>query len=218
MSMNEAGHYLNLETWPRRAQYAFFRRFEMPFFSICSAVPVGPTRSWCKARRVSFTLASWYACQQAINGIEDLRTRIRGDRVFRYDAIRMASTFLNEDNTFRYVHFEYATPFSDFASKARRAIEAPPPASLDVRPDADDVVHGSVVPYLRFTGITHARPKAIAEDSVPKLVLGQCHDQGGIEMMPVSIAVHHALADGLHIGLFLQALEALFAHPEQTFA
>lgn len=213
-----SGRYLNLDTWPRRAQYRFFRAFEMPFFTVCTAVPVGPTRVWCKANGVSFTLASWYGCQQAVNAIEALRTRIRGERIFVHDAIRMASTFLNEDNTFRYVHFEHATPFDVFAARAKQAIAAPPTAELDARPDADDVIHGSVVPYLRFTGITHARPKAIAIDSVPKIVFGQCHVQDGIEMMPVSIAVHHALADGLHIGQFLQALEAAFSAPETTFA
>ena len=110
----ESGHYVDLETWPRRTQYAFFRGFEMPFFNVCASVPVGGLRAWCKAEGVSFTLASWFACQQAINSIEEFRCRIRGDRVFVHDRVRVATTFLNADSTFRYVQFPYGATFEAF--------------------------------------------------------------------------------------------------------
>lgn len=207
----EAGHYVDLETWPRRAQHAFFRTFEVPFFNVCAPVPVGGLRAWCKAAGVSFNLAAWFACQQAVNGIEEFRTRIRGDRVFVHDRVRMASTFLNEDNTFRYIHFPHADTFAAFQAGAKAAIDAPVPDVLDARVGVDDVVHGSVVPWIRFTGMTHARPRVIAEDSVPKIVFGQVHSSAGVEVMPVSIAAHHACVDGVHIGRLFADLEAQFA-------
>lgn len=205
----ESGHYVDLETWPRRTQYAFFRTFEMPFFNVCSMVPVGGLRAWCKAEGVSFTLASWFACQQAINGIAEFRCRIRGERVFVHDHVRVATTFLNDDSTFRYVHFPYCADFEGFAVGARAAIAAPSTDIMEAWPDLDDVIHGSTVPWLKFTGLVHARPRIVVEDSIPKVVFGQVHLSGGVEVMPVSVSAHHAVVDGVHVGRFMGDLEGL---------
>jgi chloramphenicol O-acetyltransferase type A len=35
--------------------------------------------------------------------------------------------------------------------------------------------------------------------------------------MPLNIEVHHALVDGLHVGRFVQGLEALLAAPESLY-
>ncbi len=35
--------------------------------------------------------------------------------------------------------------------------------------------------------------------------------------MPLNIEVHHALVDGVHVGRFVQALEALLAEPQRLW-
>ena len=65
------GRYLDLERWPRRAQYHFFRGYELPFFNICAEVRVTETRAWCRAEGRSFALACWYVCQRVVNDLEE---------------------------------------------------------------------------------------------------------------------------------------------------
>jgi chloramphenicol O-acetyltransferase type A len=45
------------------------------------------------------------------------------------------------------------------------------------------------------------------EESVPKIVFGRRHGDPGAERMPVSVEVHHALVDGLHVGEFFRRFQ-----------
>lgn len=208
-----SGYFLNVSTWSRRAAFDFFRTFEVPFFDICVEVDVSATRAWCRDAGRSFTWASWFAFQQAVNAAEPFRMRLRGDQVWVHDHVRVASTVLNPDRTFRYLHVPYNPGFAAFEGAAKAATRAPAPDSLDARPDDDAVVHGSVVPWLRFTGLQHARPKLISDDSVPKVVFGRISGLGGRDMMPLSVSAHHALVDGVHIGELVAGFEAILADP-----
>jgi chloramphenicol O-acetyltransferase type A len=50
---------------------------------------------------------------------------------------------------------------------------------------------------------------------VPKIAFGRIEPEGdgGKQWMPLSLEVHHALVDGLHVGRYVQALEAALATP-----
>lgn len=208
-----SGHFIDLDAWPRRSAWAFFRTFEVPFFDVCVEVPVGPTRAWCAAAGRSFNQAAWFGFQRAVNAVEPFRMRLRGDRVWAHDRVRVATTLLNPDGSFRYLHVPWAPSFEAFEANMREAREAPPPSTLDARPDDDAVVHGSVVPWLRFTGLQHARPRLIPTDSVPKVVFGRVSPTPTGEVMPISISAHHALVDGLHVGQLVDRFTAVLAEP-----
>ena len=76
-----------------------------------------------------------------------------------------------------------------------------------------DLIRYSVLPWFDFTSISHARNLA-AQDSVPKITFGKITEAGGRCTMPVSIHVHHALADGLHVAQFVEQFERYLAAPE----
>jgi chloramphenicol O-acetyltransferase type A len=63
-----------------------------------------------------------------------------------------------------------------------------------------------VIPWVAFTSFAHARRHG-TEDSVPKIVFGKRHERGGRHRMPVSVEVHHALVDGLHVGRFFEGFQ-----------
>jgi chloramphenicol O-acetyltransferase type A len=48
---------------------------------------------------------------------------------------------------------------------------------------------------------------------VPKIVFGRHREAGGRRWMPVSVEVHHALVDGLHVGRFFERFQALLDDP-----
>ena len=92
-------------------------------------------------------------------------------------------------------------------------------AAFDPRLADDAVLHYTTLPWLHFTSFSHARNFG-REDSVPKLAFGRIDAEGAgtganaRAWMPFSIEVHHALVDGLHVGRYVQALEAALAAPE----
>ncbi len=214
------GHDLELETWKRRAHFELFRGYEQPFFNICAEVEVSATRQHCRAAGHSFSLATWFVAMVALNRIEAFRYRLRdgGRRVWVHERIHVGTTILNADETFSFCYFPHFADFRSFQAEARARVEAlreraRSAATLEPMDDRDDMVHGSTLPWVRFTSVAHAR-RLQAEDSTPKLVFGRLNGDGPTTL-PVSIEAHHALVDGLDAGKFFGLLEKLFQDPAQ---
>ena len=86
------------------------------------------------------------------------------------------------------------------------AVQASAGLRLSEQTGRTDLIHFSALPWVRFTGFTHARSFS-HPDSCPKISVGQTYAEGGATLMPVSINVHHGLADGYHVGQFLAAFQ-----------
>jgi chloramphenicol O-acetyltransferase type A len=68
------------------------------------------------------------------------------------------------------------------------------------------VIHFSSLPWIKFTSISHARSFSFP-DSCPKISFGKISEVNGVKVMPVSIHVHHALMDGIHVGQFIEGFQ-----------
>ncbi len=82
------------------------------------------------------------------------------------------------------------------------------------RPPADNLIRYSVMPWFDFTSISHAR-RLSTPDSAPRITFGKITEANGRSTMPVSIHVHHGLADGLHVAEFVHKFEEALATPEK---
>lgn len=72
--------------------------------------------------------------------------------------------------------------------------------------NTDDCIYCSAMPWLNFSG--HKEPLlGVVKESVPKLAFGKFMEIEKRLMMPVSIAVNHALVDGYHVGLFVEKFQ-----------
>lgn len=89
--------------------------------------------------------------------------------------------YLNIDSWSRKQHFEYLIP-------------------------ADHYVYCSALPWLHFSG--HKEPASgIRNESVPKRAFEKFLKKEGRSIMPVSVAIHHALVDGYHAGRFFERFQ-----------
>lgn len=201
---------LDLATWKRRQHFEFFRGYSNPFFNLCAEVDVTELVQRCSdPGGPSFFLASLHLSLQAANAVEELRYRIRGDEVVVHEVIHGGSTVLLADETFVFAYFEYDPDFPRFAAAAAAELERVKSGSgeLVAHEDRDDLIHYSVIPWVSFTSFAHARDLA-RPSSVPKIVFGKHHETEGRRRLPVSVEVHHALADGLHVGRFFERFQA----------
>lgn len=217
MAHQETGRWVAPETMARRGAFELFRTYEDPWFNLCAEVRVGESLAWCRARGLSFSRACWFACLRVADRVEQLRYRMRGDRIWAHDHVGVATTILNEDGeSFSFCHFPYAETFEAFCRGADEVLRARDAGVLDDRPDEDGVLFGSTLPWVRFTSVSHARRGgAGGERGVPKIVLGRFIEEEPGVPMPVALEIHHALADGLHAGRFFAALQDALDHPER---
>ncbi len=198
---------LDIESWNRKNHFHNFLHFTQPFFNITANVDVSKVKEHSKNLGLSFFLTYYYLALKAINEVKAFRYRIREDKVIVHDVVHGSCAVLNDDETFSYAYYDYHADFSNYyngASKALADLKENP--VLDPQFHRDDLVHASVIPWVSFTSFEHAK-RLGAGDSTPKLVFGKLTEEGNRLLMPIAVAVHHALADGIDIGKFFMKYE-----------
>ena len=199
---------LNLENWNRLEQYKFFKKYDNPFFNICSSIDVTELLKQTKKHQLCFSTCLLFASIDTANKVESFKYRLKDGGVVIYDSIYAGSTILNDDNSFSFSYFDYDSDFKTFYNKARGHIENHKAGKInfDGRNEDIDIIHYSVIPWINFTSFSHPRNYK-TNDSIPKIVFGQYYEKDGRKLLPISIEVHHALMDGYHLGEYLTKLQ-----------
>ena len=206
---------IDLETWPRREHFSFYRDFHQPYFGMTANVDVTALRIAVREREVSFTVATVYVIARAANAVPEFRHRIRGEQVVEHDVVHPGTTILVNEDAFTFAMFEYDEDFSLFSAMAEmqiaRAREDP---SLDVDAGRDDWLFMTPIPWVSFTSFMH--PMHQPPISVPLFAWGKAFGDGERLMMPLQAQGHHAVMDGLHMGRFYINVQQLLDRPGST--
>lgn len=202
---------LDIENWPRKEHFLFFKQMEEPFFGI--TVEIDCTKAYEKAKELEVSFFSYYLHKTlvAINSFESFRYRISGDEIFVYDQINASATISREDHTFGFSLIEYDADFSIFTKNVATEIaRIQTTKGIFTRTFNDDnVIHFSALPWINFTSFSHARSYTFP-DSCPKISFGKMMiDDNGKRTMSMSIHVHHGLMDGFHVGQFVACFQEL---------
>lgn len=202
---------INISEWKRKKQYEFFKDYDDPFFNICADVEITGLLNFCKENKISFFIASLYLSQKAINEIDELKYRIKEDKVWFFDKINSSSTILNDDETFRFCYFDQYDNFQEFYKSVENVLKLSKNELLQ-SPYGGNVVYYSVIPWVSFSSFSHAK-KHSEDDSIPRIVFGKYYNSEGRILMPVSIEVHHALVDGIHVGKYFEKFSSMCKNP-----
>jgi chloramphenicol O-acetyltransferase type A len=202
---------LDIENWPRKEHFHFFRQFEEPFFG--ATVEIDCTKAYANAKTLKASFFSYYLHKTlvAVNTIEPFRYRISDDQIYICDQINASATIGRKDGTFGFSLIEYDSDFAVFKGITATEIERIQTTSgLFTRTfDDDNVIHFSAIPWLDFTSLSHARSYTFP-DSCPKISFGKMKiADNGKRSMPMSVHVHHGLMDGFHLGQFVDCFQEL---------
>lgn len=208
-------HEIDLETWDRRATFQFFKGFTEPLHGICVRVDCTETFQFAKEHRISVSFAIMHRCLVASHRIENFRTRIDGDSVWLYDRIDGGSAVGRPNGTIGFAYQAFDEDIREFVRTANLELERVRSRDDIQRSQELNFIRFSVLPWLDFTSLSHARDFT-HNDSIPRITWGKISEAGGRRTMPISIHVHHALADGLHVAQFVERLQELFADPEKS--
>lgn len=206
---------IDLKSWPRKDTFEFFKSYQDPQFNICVNVTITETYQVLQTQGISKFLAMLWLITDAANSVSEIRCRIRGKSVVEHKWVHPSFTWLNEDNTLTFCQAEYTGDVQRFFESAENSIAGvePNPIVADQQ-GSDDVLYVSCVPWVKFTSISH--PFKIDDTrSIPRITWGKYFQENSQWVMPVSIQLHHGLADGYHIGLFFNHLQDCLNRPEQ---
>ena len=218
--MDDPKHrYIDTETWSRRDLFRLFKEYDAPSFNICAEVDATNLLDFAHARRLSFFVAYHYLSTKVANEVEPFRYRLRGERVLVHERVDAGAVLLLADESFTFVYFDFTEDFAAFHESSVAIVERArtEPPGLDARAERDDLIYHSVIPWVSFTSISHARDSR-QQSGIPKITFGRYRDVGGRVLMPVSVEVHHALMDGLHVGRYFERLQSYFSEPESALS
>jgi chloramphenicol O-acetyltransferase type A len=202
---------IDIESWPRRTTYEFFKDYDDPFFNFSANLDVTELYGFCKLHRLPYSLAALHCCQKAANEIREFRTRLFDGRLVEFERIHITQTILNDDETFSFSYYEMIDDIFSFVQSAKTAREYYKQLkTFDVESDRTDLIYYSVIPWVSFTSFKHAT-RLDKRQTVPRIVFGKMFDHGATKLMPLSVEANHTIMDGLHVGKLFNRFQEIVA-------
>ena len=202
---------LDLENWNRKEHFEHFSKMEEPFFGATVEIDCTKAYQTAKSLKASFFIYYLHKTLVAVNAIENFKYRISDGQIYINDHIDASATIGREDGTFGFSFMKYDPDFKIFEQNALTEIERiQNTTGLFTRSfDDDNLIHFSAIPWLNFTSLSHARSYTFP-DSCPKISFGKMiTSETGKRTIAMSVHVHHALMDGLHVGKFVDFFQEL---------
>ena len=207
---------MDIENWPRKTTYEFFKDYEDPFFNFTGNLDVTSIYQFCKRSGLGFSLTTLYYSLVAANEIREFRIRLVEGRLVEFDRIHATQTILNDDETFSFAYYEMKDDVFEFNRSGRAATEKYKVLkTFDVESDRRDMIYYSVIPWVSFTSFKHAS-RLDKTQTVPRIVLGKLFDEGERKLMPLSVEANHAIMDGYHVGKFFTRFQEMINSPEAS--
>ena len=207
--------YLDIANWSRRELFDFFIGYANPYFNVGARVDVTRLVALVRDRpAIRISMALHYFALRVANEIEPFRYRLQDKKVQICETINGGTTVLLPNESFAYAYFDYQVDFEKFCLNAASAVDEVRTDTGPLKPTMrNDVIYFTTLPWISFTSFAHARNSGRGE-SIPRIVFGKFHQENERLMLPISVEVHHALMDGLHVGRFLTRLEEACIEPE----
>lgn len=202
---------LDFNTWKRKEHFNFFKDYDEPYFGIVADVDV--TKAYHKCKESGFSFFAYYLHKSlaAVNSIEEFKYRIVDDKVVICDMLHSASTIGREDETFAFSFVEYNPDFDLFNKALQLEVEKVRNSTgLGLTEGAMrlDAIHYTSTPWISFTSVTHARNFKSREGN-PLIAFGKAVWRDDKFIMPVSVSVHHALMDAVHVAKYFDSFQRL---------
>ena len=202
---------IDINTWKRKEHFNFFSQFDEPFFGIVSEVDCTKAFQFTENKDVSFFAYYLHKSLVAANNIDEFKYRIKDEKVVLFDKIDASPTIGREDGTFAFSFIKFNSDFNVFYKSLLKEMNKVKNSNgLRATNDSEilDVIHFSSIPWVKFTGLTHARNFKLV-DSCPKITFGKTYYNNNKLLMPVSVNAHHGLVDGKHIGDYFELFQKL---------
>jgi chloramphenicol O-acetyltransferase type A len=198
---------IDISKWNRKKYYEYYKNYQYPLFSINVDIDISLLIKYIKSKELSFFSSFLYVVMKAINQIDEFKYRIREDTVILHDVVHPSYTVLNDEDNYVFCNTDFTDSFNEFIKNVKNSIDiAKKGDNLEDDESKDDLIFISSLPWISFQSVTHPIDTA-NPDSFPRVTFGKYRLENNIYKIPLSIAAHHGLCDGLHVARFLKILD-----------
>ncbi|WP_410880616.1 CatA-like O-acetyltransferase [Myroides sp. DW712] len=202
---------IDKETWSRTPYYDYYRNVLKTKYTVSIKIDISLLMARYKEKNYKFFPTFLYVIMCALNNSEALRTAIHEGQLGVWSYVTPQFTLFHEDDhTFSDVWSEYSPDFAVFHQNIVADIQHYKNVKgLKVKPGLPgNFVPISCVPWISFESIS----QDTTEDTdflKPIIRFGKFYQEQERTLIPLSIYVNHAIADGYHTAMFLRDIEAI---------
>lgn len=208
-------HYIDMENWNRKDHFNYFKGLDYPQINICANVDITEFYNYIKENSSPFFISFLYAATKTANNIKEFRYRIRGNAVVEHDIVSPSFTVMTLKGVFSFCHGKFIDSFEEFKTENQKIIDLTKnQIIIEDEPEKDDVLYITSIPWVSFTNITHPIHMHPV-DSVPRISWGKFFKENSKIKIPLSVQVHHAVVDGIHIGQYYNNIQEILSSPEK---
>ncbi|MBE6627051.1 MAG: hypothetical protein E7628_07725 [Ruminococcaceae bacterium] len=206
---------INTENWPRYEHFRHFMEDSPCNVWLTDDIDVTSIHSACNKSGRSFYIAMLYTVSRVINSHDEFKLRAVDSPKFerlmpavwdRVDPVH--NVFHEESKTYTSTFTVYDHDFEVFYRHCAEDIERARRLKTMSVPAGENTFEASCIPWRHFTSV------GASIESIPLspiVTWGKFAECDGRLMMPLSIQINHAAADGFHLARFLCEVEALSA-------
>jgi chloramphenicol O-acetyltransferase type A len=207
---------IDLATYPKRNQYAWFSKFPDPSYGFNVDIDVEAVVAFSKARGESFFPAFFYLVMKSLNAIPELRMREVQGHIYLYPLIHPTWTVLSESGVYNNVGCRMEESYPVFYAAVKKVTDAAkkcvPNGKLDQDPivEEPDVVFATCLPNLEVEGMSHPTPSGDHDNlSIPRIFWDKYRKkEDGHYHLTLNITVSHTLVDGYPLAAVFNAIKA----------
>lgn len=202
-----SGTPIELETWKRAQQFQFFRTFERPHYATTVRMNVTQMMAQKKAKAISPFRHTVWAIGVGLHAVPQLCVRFKGEDIVQFDQLILSSTVALDSGEYGYGYYPYCADRTEFdADCARIMAEVRSKKGLNANDGSlHNIAYLSCLPWLDYTSLDNALPNA--DDCIPRVSWGKIVENSAHFDMSMTLQIHHALADGLHVAQFFEATQ-----------
>lgn len=217
--MNTVFHSIDFDSWDRKQYFYYFTKMLPTGYSLSVEVDITNTYSLIKKENRKFFPAYLYLISRLITEQQEFRIAKQDDQLGYYEVLHPSyACFHEDDKTMSNMWTEYNPDFEAFyrnyiEDQNQYAENHGILAKPYIPPDNSCMI--GMLPWIRFTSYSPIPYGSDNQHYFPVLQAGKFFERDNKKMMPLSIMVHHAVADGYHVGLFLKKFQTCMSHPEE---
>lgn len=200
----------DINTWNRKEHFNHYRDQLRCGFSLTTKIDITKLIPFIKEHNYKFYPVIIYLITKAVNTHREFRFAIKEGELIVWDTLNPAYTVLHPDTeTFSELRSTYTESLSTFIAEYDRIdLKYKEDYSMTPVSDIENIFHISMLPWISFDGFNLNVPD-FGDYFVPIFTLGKYTKNDDQILMPLSIQVHHATCDGLHVAKLLNTLQQL---------
>lgn len=216
--LNTAFHQINCEKWDRKPYFYYFTKMLPTGYSVSAEMDITNIYNRIKKQNRKFFPAYLYLVSRLISEQREFRISSLNGQLGYYEVLHPSyACFHQDDKTMSNMWTAYDPDFKVFYANYiedqnkygdNHGILAKP----DMPPQNSCMI--GMLPWISFTSYTPVPYKG-SDIYFPVIQAGKFFNRDGRKLMPFSFTVHHAVADGYHVGLFFEKMQDRLNRPEE---